>query len=182
MTYNPDIHHRRSIRLKGYDYSQPGMYFITVCTRNREHLFGTITVGAGSKPVRNNTPNDDSTRTGLEPAPTDMDTDVNMKLNDFGRIVENTWFDLVNHIRNIKLHAFIIMPNHIHGLIEIYNDIPVGVGSKPVRNNTPNAGRKNDIPNSPRNGVPHDGRNDSIIDEFTVGAGSKPARINTPNR
>ena len=110
-----------------------------------------------------------------------MDTDVNMKLNDFGRIVEHTWFDLVNHVRNIKLHAFIVMPNHIHGLIEIYNDIPVGAGSKPVRNNTPNAGRKNDIPNSPRNGVPHDGRNDSIIDEFTVGAGSKPARINTPN-
>ncbi|MCH7781978.1 transposase [candidate division KSB1 bacterium] len=61
-----------------------------------------------------------------------------MKLNDFGRIVENTWFDLVNHVRNIKLHAFIVMPNHIHGLIEIYNDIPVGAGSKPVRNNTPN--------------------------------------------
>ncbi|MCH7781979.1 hypothetical protein IID62_02820 [candidate division KSB1 bacterium] len=47
MTYNPDIHHRRSIRLKGYDYSQPGMYFITVCTHNREHLFGTCPYGYG---------------------------------------------------------------------------------------------------------------------------------------
>lgn len=42
MKYNPDIHHRRSIRLKGYDYSSKGMYFITICTQNRENLFGEI--------------------------------------------------------------------------------------------------------------------------------------------
>lgn len=45
MTYNPDIHHRRSIRIKGYDYSQEGYYFITICTHNKEHLFGKITDG-----------------------------------------------------------------------------------------------------------------------------------------
>ncbi len=39
MKYNPDKHHRRSIRLQGYDYSQPGIYFITLCTQNRERLF-----------------------------------------------------------------------------------------------------------------------------------------------
>src|SRR3990172_10494093 len=39
MNYNPDIHHRRSIRLKGFDYSQPGTYFVTICTRERELLF-----------------------------------------------------------------------------------------------------------------------------------------------
>jgi putative transposase len=44
--YDPDIHHRRSIRLAGYDYSQQGCYFITICTKNREHLFGRI---AGSE-------------------------------------------------------------------------------------------------------------------------------------
>ena len=43
--YNPNIHHRRSIRLKGYDYSQAGLYFITICTQNRKHLFGTIENG-----------------------------------------------------------------------------------------------------------------------------------------
>jgi REP element-mobilizing transposase RayT len=43
--YNPHIHHRRSIRLKGYDYSQAGMYFVTICTQNRECLFGKITNG-----------------------------------------------------------------------------------------------------------------------------------------
>ncbi len=42
MKYNPDIHTRRSIRLKGYDYSQAGLYFITICTQNRLCLFGGI--------------------------------------------------------------------------------------------------------------------------------------------
>ncbi|MBN2485939.1 MAG: transposase [Bacteroidales bacterium] len=42
MTYNPQKHHRRSIRLKGYDYSQAGLYFITICTHNRACLFGKI--------------------------------------------------------------------------------------------------------------------------------------------
>jgi len=45
MKYNPDIHHRRSIRLKGYDYSQAGLYFITICTQNRMCLFGEIKNG-----------------------------------------------------------------------------------------------------------------------------------------
>ena len=43
--YNPDIHHRRSIRLHNYDYSQSGMYFVTLCTQNRECLFGEIVDG-----------------------------------------------------------------------------------------------------------------------------------------
>ena len=45
MNYSPDKHRRRSIRLSGYDYSQPGAYFITVCTDNRECLFGEIVDG-----------------------------------------------------------------------------------------------------------------------------------------
>lgn len=40
--YNPKLHHRRSIRLKGYDYSKAGLYFITICVQNRLHLFGHI--------------------------------------------------------------------------------------------------------------------------------------------
>ncbi len=46
MKYNPDIHHRRSVRLTGYDYSQPGYYFVTICTQNRWPLFGEIQKGA----------------------------------------------------------------------------------------------------------------------------------------
>ncbi len=45
MTYNPEIHHRRSIRLKGFDYSQSGMYFVTLCCQDRAHLFGEIIDG-----------------------------------------------------------------------------------------------------------------------------------------
>ncbi|NMB97481.1 MAG: hypothetical protein GYA02_12870 [Clostridiaceae bacterium] len=45
MSYNPNIHHRKSIRLKGYDYTQAGLYFITICCQNRECLFGNIING-----------------------------------------------------------------------------------------------------------------------------------------
>ncbi len=145
MKYNPDIHHRRSIRLKNYDYSCSGLYFITICTQNRLCLFGKI-VGAASKPapgdyqektMKNEYPASNRTgsehRAGLEPAPTMMDTqNVEMQINEFGRIVEYTWFDLVNHIDNIKLHEFIVMPNHIHGIIEITNDKRAGLEPAPT--------------------------------------------------
>ena len=45
MKFDPDIHHRQSIRLRGYDYASVGAYFITVCTRNRESLFGEVLDG-----------------------------------------------------------------------------------------------------------------------------------------
>jgi putative transposase len=40
--YDPEIHHRRSVRLRGYDYSEAGAYFVTICTREKQHLFGEI--------------------------------------------------------------------------------------------------------------------------------------------
>ena len=46
MPYNPDIHHRRSIRLRNYDYARAGAYFVTICVQYRECLFGEITVPA----------------------------------------------------------------------------------------------------------------------------------------
>jgi putative transposase len=45
MKYNPDIHHRKSLRLQGYDYSQEGAYFVTICAQNRECLFGSVADG-----------------------------------------------------------------------------------------------------------------------------------------
>ncbi|MCS6925746.1 MAG: hypothetical protein NZ578_07585, partial [Candidatus Binatia bacterium] len=45
MTYDPRKHHRRSIRLKGHDYSQPGAYFVTICTHDRSCLFGDVVDG-----------------------------------------------------------------------------------------------------------------------------------------
>jgi putative transposase len=44
-TFKPNIHHRRSIRLKGFDYAQPGRYFITLCCQDRAPIFGKIIHG-----------------------------------------------------------------------------------------------------------------------------------------
>jgi putative transposase len=103
MTYDPEKHHRRSIRLKGYDYTQPGAYFITICTQGRECLFGEI-------------------------------IDGEMHLNEAGQIVVQTWQDLPNHISNVQLDAFVVMPNHVHGIIIITDRAGgIGAGFKPAR-------------------------------------------------
>ena len=84
------IHHRRSIRLKGYDYTQNGCYFLTICTRNRECLFGEI-------------------------------QNANMFLSNIGEKVRVCWQEIPNHFPQIVLHDYVIMPNHVHGIIEINN-------------------------------------------------------------
>ncbi len=86
--FDPKIHHRRIIRLKGYDYAQAGAYFVTVVTWQREMLFGEIVEGE-------------------------------MVLNEMGKIVQKWWHQIPKHFPNIKLGAFVIMPNHIHGIIII---------------------------------------------------------------
>jgi REP element-mobilizing transposase RayT len=111
MTYNPDNHHRRSIRLDGYDYSQPGIYFITLCTYNRECLFGEILNGE-------------------------------MRLNEFGKMTQQCWLEIPNHFPQTQLDEYIIMPDHIHGII-ILNDF-VGVQNVGAKNvGTKNVGAKN---------------------------------------
>ena len=52
MSYNPDKHHRKTIRLKGYDYSQAGLYFITIVLYQRACLFGEVVSGDGAETVR----------------------------------------------------------------------------------------------------------------------------------
>jgi len=89
MTYYPDIHHRRSIRLDGYDYSQKGAYYITICTHNRECLFGDI-----------------------DPCPC-----PEMILNNAGKMIENVWKDIPEYYHGYTIDEYIIMPNHIHGII-----------------------------------------------------------------
>ncbi len=89
--YNPEIHQRRSIRLKGYDYSCTNLYFITVCTKNRESLFGYV-------------------------------EHTKMISSDAGIITEQCWQEIPTHYPNTKLHEHIIMPNHMHGIIQITNE------------------------------------------------------------
>jgi putative transposase len=99
-------HNRRSIRLRGYDYSRPGYYFITICIHDRKkRLLGNI---------------------------------INNKFieNDFSGIVRACWNDLPNHYRYIRLDEFIIMPNHIHGIINICDAADVRAGLKPALTGT----------------------------------------------
>src|SRR4051812_30384615 len=86
--FNPDIHHRRSYRLKGYDYSQEGLYFLTICVQDRACIFGQII-------------NDE------------------MILNNFGRTAEESWKEITAHFPNAVLHDHVVMPNHVHGIIEL---------------------------------------------------------------
>lgn len=93
--YDPNIHHRRSIRLKGYDYAKEGLYFITLCVQNRTHLFGEI---------KN---------------PTDCEAGGEMILNAYGQIAHEEWLSTSNIRDNAVLHEFIVMPDHFHAIIEI---------------------------------------------------------------
>jgi REP element-mobilizing transposase RayT len=86
----PTLNHRRSIRLKEYDYAQPGAYFVTIVSYQRKILFGQIIAGK-------------------------------MMLNQVGEIVDQTWLDIPKHFPNSCCDNYVIMPNHIHGIIEIFD-------------------------------------------------------------
>ena len=86
MTYDPSKHHRRSIRLKGYDYTTPGAYFVTIVTHHRECLFGEIENGE-------------------------------MRLSRAGEIAARCWEAISAHFASVGLDLFVVMPNHLHGII-----------------------------------------------------------------
>jgi REP element-mobilizing transposase RayT len=127
--YNQHTGYRnhKSIRLPRYDYSQPGYYFVTICIHDRkQNLFGNfpIPVGAGSKPAL---------FVNAKSAPL-LNTPSNPMVipNQYQEIVQNTWNDLTNHIPNIVLDEFIIMPNHIHGIIRIIETLANRAGLEPA--------------------------------------------------
>jgi len=81
--YDPRKHHRRSIRMRGYEYAQPGAYFVTICTHNRECMF--------DDPV-------------------------------LRRVVETHWRAIPRHGPHVALDAWVVMPNHVHGIIVIVGE------------------------------------------------------------
>lgn len=89
------VYQRQSIRLQGYDYQKPGSYFVTICVQNRRCLFGEMTVGAGpcARPE--------------------------IVLNDIGRMVQSVWNQMPEHYSGVDIDSFIVMPNHIHGIVTI---------------------------------------------------------------
>ena len=88
MAYVAEKHHRRSIRLQGYDYSQVGMYFVTVCTEERESLFGEVVKGE-------------------------------MVENEYGKAARTCWEEIPHHFQRAELDVFVVMPNHMHGILII---------------------------------------------------------------
>ena len=100
-------HHRQSIRLPAYDYTQAGAYFVTLCTHRRELLFGQV-------------------------------IDQALVLNACGRIAQEEWLasEAIRH--EIELDSFVIMPNHLHGIVWIVQKTNVGAtGWSPARRNQP---------------------------------------------
>jgi putative transposase len=89
--FDPQKHHRRSIRLKGYDYSSEGAYFVTIVTFHRDLLLGKIVNGE-------------------------------MILNSLGKIADECWRAIPEHVPNVELGKHVIMPNHVHGIIIITDD------------------------------------------------------------
>ncbi len=85
---------RQKLRLRDYDYRQPGFYFVTLCVCNRMCLLGEVVDGA-------------------------------VRVSDAGECVEKVWSGLPGHYANVSLDSFVVMPNHVHGIIQL---IDVGAG------------------------------------------------------
>ena len=90
LKFDPQKHHRRSIRLIGYDYTQTGAYFVTLVSFQRECIFGEM-------------------------------IEENVHLSEAGKLVEQEWIRIVKHFNGINLDEFVVMPNHLHGIIWIEN-------------------------------------------------------------
>jgi putative transposase len=84
----PTRHHRRSIRLPGFDYASPGAYFVTICVHGGECFLGEV-------------------------------VDGEMRLNAWGQIALEEWLASEEIRHELDLDAFVVMPNHIHGIVWI---------------------------------------------------------------
>jgi REP element-mobilizing transposase RayT len=102
MKYDHKIHHRRSIRLQGYDYSSPGAYYVTLCSFGKQCIFGRV-------------------------------VDDQMQENECGKIVRQQWFESAQIRQELKLDAFTVMPNHLHGILWIVGPNGVRPGENGVR-------------------------------------------------
>lgn len=99
-------YHRRSIRLRGWDYSEPGWYYITLVLKDREKLFGDVV--------------------GDE-----------VRLSTFGKIVRATWLEIPKRFTDAQLDEFIIMPDHLHGIIVLEDPLVGAIHESPQRTKSP---------------------------------------------
>lgn len=89
-----------SNRLKGFDYSSHGLYFVTICTKDRIHYFGNISpVETDNYPSQN------------------QNNYPSLRLTQIGQIANDFWQDIPKHYPFVELDEFVIMPNHVHGIL-----------------------------------------------------------------
>ncbi|MDA3939029.1 MAG: hypothetical protein PF693_06950 [Spirochaetia bacterium] len=170
MLYDPYYHHRRSIRLKGYDYSSEGYYFVTMCSLNRKNLFSYLPVGAGLAPAlqqelsnpsllaNKSRPNHINSVSGSNSS--------SLILTRIGEILDHQWKEIPANYKNVTLDEYVIMPNHFHGIIVI-GTVPNELCSedeKSSRNRTSSSGR------APARGAPT--RNEKPISNDSITLGS----------
>ena len=93
-----DLPKRKPIRLKDYDYSTPGAYFITICVKEHKAILSNINVGANI----------------VRPQ--------EIHLTKYGEIVENAIKNIPKHYSNISVDNYVIMPDHIHLLLQIHTN------------------------------------------------------------
>ena len=118
VTHASPLHHHRSIRLKGYDYTRAGAYFVTICTKDRTCLFGDVADGV-------------------------------MRLNQMGHIVRQCWLAIPDHVPPVLLDEFVVMPNHVHGIIVLVSTDTVGAThASPPQHASPL--QNDDTPTRPR--------------------------------
>ena len=95
---------RKPVRLQGYDYSREGVYFVTICSKDRECMFGYPGVGAPLACART---------LGIDART------IEIELTQIGQIIEKQWNDIPNQFKTVDIDEFVIMPNHIHGILII---------------------------------------------------------------
>ena len=100
-----DKYRIKSARSPGWDYSSNGCYFVTICTQNREYLFGELSVFVET-----------CHGTSLQQKQRQR---IQQQTTEIGKIAQQCWLDIPNHFPFVTLDEFVIMPNHIHGIVVI---------------------------------------------------------------
>ena len=102
---------RKTTRLKTFNYNFPGTYFITICTQNKEHLLSNVKLSYVG--------------TGVLDGP-QANREIIVELTEYGKIADKYINQLNDFYENISVDDYVIMPNHIHLLINLCNNGPSG--------------------------------------------------------
>ena len=117
---------RKANRLKGYDYSKNNLYFVTSCVKNMECCFGDVVcVGTGRDLSVHNSDKNNSDKNNSDKNNSDKNDEIEaeMILNEYGIIAKNQLEWLEKQYSYISLHSYVVMPNHIHAVIEIDSNL-----------------------------------------------------------